>query len=200
MSLPAFLESLLAAISASGTLPGLVNVPLQLGLDRLREQRFQQLRTQLEYRFKDSEQRMVTRADLETSEFFANAVLKIVREYFETASEIKRQALANAIGGYVDPKTAAWPDKDILVRVLIQLTGVEIQVLTVISQANENVPGDKLADLLGMDVDAVRVVCEGLRQIGIVRDPSWDQYEDDKPGNWRCTNLGRRLITFASHR
>jgi hypothetical protein len=93
-----------------------------------------------------------------------------------SASELKRQALANALVNSVIPPTSQFIGKLTLLRILSQLSDEEIQVLRLFwsefydwARSRATLDYEDVSKLLKWDVEEARAICDGLIQLGLAR-------------------------------
>jgi hypothetical protein len=94
----------------------------------------------------------------------------------KSKSELKRQALANALVNSVIPPTSQFIGKLTLLRTLSQLSDEEIQVLTLFwsefydwARSRATLDYEDVSKLLMWDVEDAHAICVGLVQLGLAR-------------------------------
>lgn len=213
MEIPEWMRS--ALVVASEFLPTPLRVGTSVVLDSWASANLEKFMGKVEYRFRMLEQSRISRADLEGDHFKA-AVIRVAREAAETTGDIKRQALANALVSYVATPTASWDNKELLLRSLIQLTELEIAILTQFDRYDQFwVFGQNVAEEVGRPASEIRVVCEGLQQLGMLQEGSRSPDSDDSlastgfplksdwrswgdTNSWHVTMLAQNLIQFVT--
>jgi hypothetical protein len=129
----------------------------------------------------------------------------------QTASDLKKQALASALVNSVVLPTSRFTGKAVLLRVLSQLSDEEMVVLKILYDEELSLPAETSENLqdsvseadvakkLDWREEDIRVTCEGLFQLGLVYDPlvgSWAHA--GLRGYWRITALAEKLKNWCS--
>lgn len=150
---------------------------------------------------------------VESDEFKALAV-QAVEAASKSASELKRQALAQSLINSVTLPTSQFSSKQTLLRILSQMSDEEILALTVLYKEEplvaaeiENYAAENRPRVVGVSEAEVaskyewseeetRVACEGLSQLGLVYDAVVGGI-GYKRGTWRITLIASRLIELC---
>ncbi len=148
------------------------------------------------------------------SDEFKSLIIETVEIASKSASELKRQALANAVVNSVIAPTSQFTSKQALLRVLSQISDEEILVITAIykiqrSDRSKWIYGVSIADLaqeIKCNEQKIRIVCEALLQLKLIFEPpiqSQAYFSPDEPINVRRFNgllvsdLGTHLIKWC---
>jgi hypothetical protein len=143
------------------------------------------------------------RKALKSDEFKA-LVLQTVSVASQTASDLKREALANALLNSVLPPTSKFTGKQALLRVLSGMSDEEIFGLTALYHGERNgryyseknkeheITLKQLAEEIGWSEEEVEVTFDGLTQLGLAR--TWDI----EGRWWKITALGNKLIEWCA--
>lgn len=150
---------------------------------------------------------------LESNEFKA-LMIQVVDTASKTASEQKREALANALINSVVPPTSSFSGKQALLRVLSGMSDEEMLALTALqtltaldsmsARVNKSMLGNKiillehLAQETGWSKEENRIAFQGLKQLGIVDNFGFGSNPQEGGGNWAITSMGDRLIQWVT--
>lgn len=188
-------------------------------------QREQQQKFINEYRrrFDTLDQDKLDHSALESDEF-KSLVVQAVEAASKTVSDLKRQALANALINSVVLPTSSFTGKQALLRLLDQLSDEEVVALKVLY--DEELPLEKrqpasttpakllpcsirlgisetvVAARLEWSQEDALVACQGLRQLGLAHEPDPDSgailTENAPPKRgWRVTAIAEKLIQWC---
>lgn len=145
---------------------------------------------------------------LKTDEF-KSLVVQIVETASNTASDLKRKALAKALVNSAIPPTSRFTGKQALLRILSQLSDEEMLALTVVYEEEPRIAAETtdrfhasvseayVANKLEWNEEESRVACEGLCQLGLVHNPFVGAVVDVSRGHWRINEIARRLIKWC---
>jgi hypothetical protein len=165
-------------------------------------------------RFDRLDQDKLDRTALESDEF-KSLLLQAVEIGAETASDLKRKALASAISNSVVLPTSQFTGKQALLRVLSQLDDQEMLALGVFSDEEPRlveyeatmqehklsrrgfVTEADVARKLGWNEEEASVVCEGLSQLGLIYSTTFGAVLTKTRDTWRITVLAKKLIKWS---
>ncbi len=160
----------------------------------------------LEEKLQRIDQNKLDKSALESNEL-KSLMLQAVETASQTASNLKLEALANALVNSVVLPTSQLTGKQALLRVVSQMSNEEMIALTALyyhKPTNENKYSflDDLANDLfqeqGWDQEEVLVAYEGLKQLGLAGNFGLSNNPEKGGGRWEITALGRRLIQWCA--
>lgn len=126
----------------------------------------------------------------------------------KSKSELKRQALAKALVNSLIPPTSQFTGKQALLRILSQLSDEEMVALQIVYDEKPHIEQTFLVPVeiearLGCSSEDALVVCQSLRQLGLVNEPNFNtnavsiEYSPELQG-WRITELAQKLIKWVT--
>jgi hypothetical protein len=179
------------------------------GLLAWQNEQLNKFKDELQKRLESLDQNKLDQSALQSDEF-KSLVVQAVETASQTASDSKKQVLASALVNSVVLPTSRFTGKQVLLRVLSQLSDEEMVVLKILydeelslaAKTSENlhdsVSEADVAKKIDWREEDIRVTCEGLFQLGLVYDPlvgSWTQA--GLRGYWRITALAEKLISWC---
>lgn len=141
---------------------------------------------------------------LESNEF-KSVVIQVMETALKSASDLKRQALAQALVNSIVLPTSRFTGKQALFRILSQISDEEILTLSILQKGkaadnlNKSVGLAEIANKLQWSEQEAKVACEGLLQLGLILDA-----EAGRMGNqriheyWHTTALGDKFVKWCT--
>jgi hypothetical protein len=204
------LDLMFAGVAAIlGLLPSTAPIgPIaSFGLFAWQNEKQQKLFQEFRRKFEILDSSKLDRTSLESDEFKA-LVVQAVGAASKSASHLKRKALAQALVNSLVQPTSQFSGKEALLRVLSQMSEEEMLALTQIHEKEQNqsenkelpgTPASEIASNLGWDIGDTIATCEGLLQLGLVRDARVGTYSGTNLHLvWRLTHLGFKLIRWCA--
>ena len=179
------------------------------GFSYWQNKNFRKFRDEIEKKFKAVDQEKIDQDFLYSDEFKA-LVVQGVEAAIRSSSDERCEALANAILSSATLPTSKLNNKQMILRVLAQMTDEEILVLKALYSyektlaPNRKKPTDvisteQISQEVGRDVEETSITCDGLTQLGLAYDAE-GQYFDSTGQHreiWRITSLGKRVVDYA---
>jgi hypothetical protein len=153
-----------------------------------------------------------TQAKLDEPAISFDEFMELFIQAMDTASksksELKQQALAKALVNSVIPPTRQFIGKLALLRILSQLSDEEMIALQVVYDEKPHIEQiflvpTKIEARLGCSSQDALVICQSLRQLGLVSEPNFNtnavsiEYSPELQG-WRITELAQKLIKWVT--
>lgn len=159
-------------------------------------------------RLQSLDQTKLDRAALESDEFKA-LVIQAVEAASRSASNLRRQALAQALANSVIFPTSQIKNKQTLLRIMSQMSEEEMLVLTALNEGKDAIGEESIglrlvevAELRHWSEEETLLACQGLLQLGLVHPPPFDNevfhLQNHLDRHWRISVLGGNLIQWCS--
>ncbi|NMF59126.1 hypothetical protein [Pseudanabaena yagii] len=203
------LEPLIAAanelISSVPIIGAFISAPIAAGMVAWQNKNLNNFILSVKQKFASLEESKIDYAFLETDQF-KDIILQTLDAAVRTSSEIKCNALANALMFSATLPTSKHIGKQSCIRVISQISDEEILVLQVLyeveHQKDPKIQLHEIADRLGWEDLDVKVTVYGLIQLGLAYDPlvgSWDHLGGsvDGPQACRISSLGLKCVQYA---
>ncbi|BAZ27888.1 hypothetical protein NIES4074_03160 [Cylindrospermum sp. NIES-4074] len=217
-----FLEPSIAGVLALiNTIPvfgTIINVPLAAGMVAWQNRNLNKFILIVEQKFDSLDKSKLDKKFLNSAECI-DIFVQAVEAAMKTSSEERCNALANALLAASVTPTSLYIGKQMLIRVLAQMSDEEMQVLRILYKEemhfseNQGQPGQKaipvvpvaeIAAKLKWEYVDVLVACQGLLQLGLAHDPMVGNFNrltdftiSDEPASFRIKQLGWRTIEYA---
>ena len=140
------------------------------------------------------------------SEAFGEIILQVLEAAKRTSSDLRRNALANALlNSFVLP-TSKNIGKKSFIRLIDQISDEEIVALQVLyeskKRSEETISLEKISEILQWSYEDTQVVVYGLNQLGLAEDPTigtWANLQASINNSkfFRLSPLGSKCINYA---